>query len=38
LGNEVCDVWNVAYDPVGQNPGTGTTSPEVVRTVKGAHQ
>jgi type IV secretion system protein VirB9 len=37
LGNEVCDVWNVGYDPVGQNPGTGTTSPEVVRTVVKEH-
>lgn len=35
MGEEVLDVWNVGFDPVGQNPHTGTTSPEVVRTIKG---
>jgi type IV secretion system protein VirB9 len=35
LGGEVCDVWNVGYDPVGQNPRTGTTSPDVIRTING---
>jgi len=34
LGGEVCDIWNVGYDPIGTNPRSGTTSPEVVRTVK----
>jgi type IV secretion system protein VirB9 len=39
MGDAVCDVWNVGYDVAGQNPRTGTTSPEVVRTVKeGAHE
>jgi type IV secretion system protein VirB9 len=38
LGGQVCDVWNVAFDPVGQNPRTGTTSPDVVRTVRGDHR
>lgn len=33
MGNEVYDVWNIGYDPVGFNPRTGTTSPDVVRTV-----
>lgn len=31
--NEVIDVWNCAYDPIGANPGTGTTSPDVYRRV-----
>lgn len=29
----VLDIWNCAYDPIGQNPGTGTTSPDVVRAL-----
>ena len=34
MGDEVCEIWNVAYATrPGQNPRTGTTSPEVVRTV-----
>lgn len=33
LGPRVLDVWNKAYDPIGTNPGTGTTSPEVIRQV-----
>jgi len=33
LGRAVYDVWNVGYNPVGFNPGTGTVSPEVVRAV-----
>jgi type IV secretion system protein VirB9 len=33
LGPAVLEVWNRAYDPVGNNPGTGTTSPTVVRQV-----
>jgi type IV secretion system protein VirB9 len=35
MGAEVVDVWNVGFDRIGQNPYTGTTSPEVVRSVKG---
>ncbi len=34
MGDEVVDIWNVGFDPVGQNPFTGTTSPEVVRSIK----
>ena len=37
LGNEVCDIWSVNFDAVGDNPRTGTTSPEVIRTVNGEH-
>ena len=37
-GGEVLRIINKAYDPVGQNPGTGTTTPEVVRSVRGAQQ
>jgi len=33
MGDEVCEIWNVAYDQASQNPRTGTTSPEVIRTV-----
>jgi type IV secretion system protein VirB9 len=38
MGGEVCDIWNIGFDPVGQNPRTGTTSPDVVRTVRGGHR
>jgi type IV secretion system protein VirB9 len=38
MGGEVCDIWNIGFDPTGQNPRTGTTSPDVVRTLRGAHQ
>lgn len=34
LGSEVLRVFNLAYDPIGVNPGTGTTTPEVVRSVR----
>ncbi len=34
LGGEVLRVFNLAYDPIGVNPGTGTTTPEVVRSIK----
>jgi len=34
LGDEVLEVANRDYSAVGQNPGTGTTSPEVVRSVR----
>jgi type IV secretion system protein VirB9 len=33
MGDAICELWNVAYDQAGQDPRTGTTSPEVVRTV-----
>jgi type IV secretion system protein VirB9 len=36
LGEQVLEVYNRGYDPVGQKPGTGTTSPDVVRKVVGA--
>ncbi len=35
MGGEVCDIWNVGFDPIGQSPRTGTTSPDVVRTLRG---
>ena len=35
LGEQVLEIYNRAYDAVGQNPGTGTTSPDVVRNVVG---
>jgi type IV secretion system protein VirB9 len=38
MGGEVCDIWNVGFDPVGQNPRTGTTSPDVVRTLRRGHR
>ena len=34
-GDQVVRVINCAFDPIGQNPRTGTTSPEIVRKVKG---
>lgn len=37
-GGEVLRVFNLGYDPTGQNPGTGTTTPEVVRGVREARQ
>lgn len=33
-GDTVLDIWNKAWSPVGNNPGTGTTSPDVVRVLK----
>lgn len=35
-GNDVLRVFNLAFDPIGQNPGTGTTTPEVQRSVREA--
>ena len=32
-GRDVIEIYNCGYDPVGQNPGTGTSSPDVVRRV-----
>jgi type IV secretion system protein VirB9 len=37
-GSEVIDLFNKGYDPVGANPETGTTSPEVIRVIRGASQ
>ena len=34
-GQEVLLVVNHGFDPVGRNPGTGTGSPDIIRTVKG---
>jgi len=34
-GNTVLNVYNLGYTTVGQNPGTGTTSPDVRRIVTG---
>jgi type IV secretion system protein VirB9 len=34
LSNAVMEVCNLKYDPVGQPPGTGTTSPDVIREVR----
>jgi type IV secretion system protein VirB9 len=31
--DKVVEVYNCGYDPIGQNPGTGTSSPDVVRKV-----
>jgi len=33
-GNDVLCIFNEAYDPVGVNPGTGTTSPSVERVIR----
>lgn len=33
-GGEVLCIYNEAYDPVGVNPGTGTTSPSVERVIE----
>jgi type IV secretion system protein VirB9 len=33
-GRDVICIFNEAYDPAGINPGTGTTSPSVQRTVR----
>jgi type IV secretion system protein VirB9 len=37
-GQTVLAVWNQAFDPVGKNPETQTTSPNVQRVVKDAPQ
>ena len=37
-GGEVLRVFNLAFDPIGQNPGTGTTTPEVIRSVRESRQ
>ena len=33
-GDDVICIFNEAYDPVGVNPGTGTTSPSVERAIR----
>jgi len=38
MGGAVCEIWNVGFDPIGQNPRTGTTSPDVVRSVRGGRR
>jgi type IV secretion system protein VirB9 len=35
-GNTVLNIYNLAFDTVGGNPGTGTTSPQVTRVIDGA--
>ncbi|NPD70336.1 TrbG/VirB9 family P-type conjugative transfer protein (plasmid) [Lichenicola cladoniae] len=35
-GHDVLRVFDLAFNPIGQNPGTGTTDASVVRTVRGA--
>jgi type IV secretion system protein VirB9 len=37
-GDTVLCIWNQAYNPIGENPGTDTTSPDVQRVVKPAPQ
>jgi type IV secretory pathway VirB9-like protein len=32
-GTDVIEIYNCGYDPIGQKPGTGTSSPDVVRRV-----
>ena len=32
-GNTVLNIYNLGFDTVGGNPGTGTTSPQVTRVV-----
>lgn len=32
-GGTVLDVYNLGYDTIGQNPGTGTSSPDISRVV-----
>jgi type IV secretion system protein VirB9 len=32
-GDEVAEIYNCGWNPIGANPGTGTTSPNVVRRV-----
>jgi type IV secretion system protein VirB9 len=32
-GDTVLNIYNLGYNAVGSNPGTGTTSPDVVRVI-----
>lgn len=34
LGGAVLQIYNVGFDPVGSNPGTGTNRPDVVRELR----
>ena len=34
LGTKVLDIFNCGYDPAGQDPETGTDSPDVIREVR----
>jgi type IV secretion system protein VirB9 len=36
IGGQVLEVWNYQYNVTGSTPDTGTISPAVVRTLKGA--
>ena len=36
-GRTVLDIYDLAYNPVGSNPGTHTISPDVIRAVREAH-
>ena len=33
-GQDVLRVFDLAFNPIGQNPGTGTTDASIVRTVR----
>ena len=35
-GDTVLNIYNLGFDTVGGNPGTGTTSPQVTRVIGGA--
>jgi type IV secretion system protein VirB9 len=35
-GDTALNIWNQGWDPVGTNPGTGTTSKNVVRMIRGS--
>ena len=35
-GSQVVELYNQGYDPIGANPYTGTTSPEVIRVTRDA--
>jgi len=37
-GNTVLCIWNQAYNPIGNNPDTGTISPDVERVVRDSPQ
>lgn len=37
-GDTALNIWDQGWGPIGTNPGTGTTSPDVIRTLKVAAQ
>ena len=37
-GSDVLRIFNLGFDPIGVNPGTGTTTPDIVRSVREASQ